>query len=87
MEDLLLQFAGEQVLMLAVGLWIVGFVLAKVPNIPNWIIPICLLILGIAGGLFSFTLDINGALQGVFACGVAVLADQLYKQAKYREEN
>lgn len=82
MELDLMKFIGEQALVLVPVLWVIGSILKGIPNIPDWLIPIALLILGIAGGLFVVGFNVAGVLQGILVAGAAVGLHQTVKQAK-----
>jgi hypothetical protein len=67
------------------SLYIVGTILKESDFIKDKYIPLVLLALGILISLFSVSFDIDGAIQGVFATGSAVLVDQVKKQTNKEE--
>ena len=85
MEDMLLQFAQEGTILLAVCLWLVGVFLKKTPRVPDWLIPWLLLVIGVTGAVALQGPGMANVLQGILAAGLAVFADQLFKQTKNRE--
>lgn len=69
------------VLPLAIALYVIGVFLKATPKVPDWLIPWMLLLLGVIGAILLLGLSVSSVIQGVIACGVAVLGNQLYKQA------
>ncbi len=67
-------------------LYILGVLFKKIPNIPDWVIPFALLIIGIPAAMALAGWTIEGAMQGVLITGVTVLSNQLYKQAVIKRE-
>ena len=61
-------------------LYLIGLFLKKIPGMPDWLIPIMLLTLGIVGAMAFFGWTINSVIQGVLVSGVTVFANQVYKQ-------
>lgn len=74
------KYVRAQILPLACALYVLGCILKKTPFIPDWLIPWILLGLGCLGALCLEGLHIDSVLQGVLACGIAVLSNQLYLQ-------
>ena len=73
----------DQMLMpLALALYVIGVFLKATPHVPDWSIPWALLALAIFGANMLMGWSIPATLQAIFACGVAVLGDQLYTQAQ-----
>lgn len=66
-------------------LYVIGMILKKIPNIPDWVIPFGLLIIAIPVALALSGWALQGALQGVLVTGATVLINQGYKQIKYRD--
>jgi len=62
------------------ALYIIGLIIKKTPKIPDWIIPIILLALGIVGGGVIVGWTASGIIQGALAAGLTVYGNQLYKQ-------
>ncbi len=61
-------------------LYIIGLVIKKIPGIPDWIIPLALLAIGVIFAMASIGWTIQGAIQGILVAGAAVFGNQLYKQ-------
>jgi len=65
-------------------LYVVGYLIKKIPNVKDWVIPFGLLIIAIPLAMALSGWDIYGLIQGVLVTGVTVFANQLYKQGKER---
>lgn len=78
-----MKFLVEQGVIIAAGLYVFGVFLKKAPFMPDWLIPFILTVLGVAAAGFSMEggFTVNNILQGIFAAGAAVLANQMHKQA------
>lgn len=83
----LIQFLSENMYVAAVALYIIGVIIKKIPQIPDWVIPFVLCALGILAGVLLIGVPagnvdgyVNGSIQGVLAAGAAVLINQGYKQ-------
>lgn len=61
-------------------LYIIGLFLKKIPKIPDWLIPIVLLCLGIILAMAVIGWTVEGAIQGILVAGTAVFANQIWKQ-------
>lgn len=72
----------EALLPLAAALYIVGVFLKATPRIADWCIPWILLAIAMLAANVLLGWSVPAAIQGALACGIAVLGDQLYKQAK-----
>jgi hypothetical protein len=70
------------ILPLAVALYVVGVFLKSTPKVKDWVIPWILLALSIIASDLLLGFSISSVIQGILACGVAVLGNQLYKQAQ-----
>ena len=70
------------ILPLAVALYVVGVFLKSTPKVKDWVIPWILLVLSIIAANLLLGFGISSVIQGILACGVAVLGNQLYKQAQ-----
>jgi hypothetical protein len=77
----ILKYIVEKALILVPALWIIGYIIKKIPNCPDWIIPFILLPLGVVGAMAILGFTVDSAIQGVLVTGVAVLTHQLIKQA------
>ncbi|MDN9637810.1 holin [Clostridioides difficile] len=80
--DNLISFIPEQLLLLVVALSIIGKGCKKYKQLDNKYIPIILLVLGIGFSIWMLGLSPNAVLQGVICWGVAIGANQVYKQLK-----
>ncbi len=81
----ILKYIVDKAFVLIPCLWIIGFIIKKIPKCPDWIIPFVLLVLGIAGALAIIGLTAEAVIQGVLVTGVAVLTHQLIKQATKKD--
>jgi hypothetical protein len=70
------------VLPLAIALYVIGVFLKKIPKVRDWFIPWILLALSIVAANFLLGCNVSSAIQGILACGIAVLGNQLYKQTQ-----
>ncbi len=75
-----LSYIAEGVYYLIPALYIVGLFMKKIPNIPDWIIPFTLLILGVIAAMWILGWNIDSAIQGILVAGVTVYVNQAYKQ-------
>lgn len=77
-----MNYLTQSGLLIATGLFVIGIFLKQTSFIPNWLIPIILLILGVLAAVFSMDngFTVTNILQGVFATGAAVLVNQIGKQ-------
>lgn len=65
---------------LAIALYIIGIILKRTPFIKDWLIPWLLLFIGCISAALIMGFSIDSIIQGILACGAAVLSNQLYKQ-------
>lgn len=79
-------FITEKAYVLVPVLYVIGMVIKKIPNIPNWLIPIALLIIAVPLAMALAGWNIEGAIQGILVAGVTVFANQLYKQTYVKTE-
>jgi hypothetical protein len=70
----------EKAYVLIPALYLLGLFMKKVPKIPDWVIPLALLGLGILGAVLLVGFTIDGVIQGVLVAGVTVFVNQAYKQ-------
>lgn len=71
MEELIEIFLSTQFILVAAACGILGEVVKKIPNVPNWIIPIVNLVFAVACMLFLMGLDASSVLYGFLAASVA----------------
>ena len=76
----IVNFIIEKALVLIPVLIVLGKVIKDIPDIPNWVIPVVLLVPGVIGGMALAGWTVEGAIQGVLVSGAAVYGNQLYKQ-------
>ena len=82
MEIDLIQYLTTEALILVPFLYVVGAIAKKSTVIRDNAIPAILVVLGGISGVMLLGLSFNSVVQGVLASGVAVLSNQLYKQAR-----
>ena len=70
----------DKALILIPALIIVGQIIKNIPNIPNWIIPLALLVPGVLGTMALAGWNVPGAVQGILVTGAAVYGNQIWKQ-------
>lgn len=94
MENII-DFVPENMMIVVIGLWIIGYCLKKTPKVEDWSIPWILIVVGV---IFSIGLNIldkditsnllvTATLQGICCAGVAVLGNQLKKQTEKEMES
>ena len=83
MENLI-NFVPEQLLILVAALNVLGVFLKNTPSIRDWSIPYILLLVGVVASTFLVGFNATAILQGIVCTGVAVLANQLFKQTSTR---
>ncbi|WP_338631128.1 phage holin family protein [Clostridium baratii] len=94
MENII-NFIPENMLIVVIGLWIIGYCLKKTHKVEDWSIPWVLILIGM---IFSIGLNIidnditsnllvTATLQGICCAGVAVLGNQLKKQTEKEMES
>ena len=74
-------------LVLIPALYVVGAIIKRIPNAPDWIIPFVLLALGITGAVGIMGMTADAVMQGVLVTGAAVLVNQGIKQVVKRMED
>ncbi|HDO9123468.1 TPA: phage holin family protein [Clostridioides difficile] len=80
--DNLISFIPEQLILLVVALNVLGFGLKKYKQLDNKYIPIILLVLGSGFSIWMLGFNLSSILQGILCWGVAIGANQVYKQLK-----
>ncbi|EOY7170183.1 TPA: phage holin family protein [Clostridioides difficile] len=80
--DNLISFIPEQLLILVAALSIIGKGCKKYKQLDNKYIPIILLVLGIGFSIWMLGFNPSSILQGILCWGVAIGANQVYKQLK-----
>lgn len=80
-----IKYITEQALILVPALYVIGMIL-KNSQVPDKLIPIILLILGIGGSLgINHGFSIDAVIQGILVTGATVFTNQLFKQATKEE--
>ncbi|HBE9251131.1 TPA: phage holin family protein [Clostridioides difficile] len=80
--DNLISFIPEQLLILVAALSIIGKGCKKYKQLDNKYIPVVLLALGIGFSVWMLGFNPSSILQGILCWGVAIGANQVYKQLK-----
>lgn len=83
--ELILKYIVDKAFILVPVLWFLGYIIKKIPNVPDWSIPFILLALGIPGamcvvGFNDVQSGVVAASQGVLVVAAAVFGHQLKKQ-------
>lgn len=76
-----------EILPLAMALYIIGVLLKRIPQIMDWLIPWILLVLSCVASVMTLGCTLDAVIQGVLACGTAVLSNQLYKQTAQKSKS
>lgn len=83
MEDLAKYIIDDMLILIPV-LYVIGVFIKAIPSIPDWLIPVIILVVGIMAALFMGGFNVNSVIQGVLVSGTTVFANQLYKQSTER---
>lgn len=70
----------EKALILIPALLVLGQIIKNIPEVPNWVIPLVLLVPGVLGTMAIVGWTVEGAVQGVLVTGAAVYGNQIWKQ-------
>lgn len=91
-----LEFIPKELLIMVAVVYALGMFLKKIPNMPDWMIPIVLLVLSIAltivysaislGEGFCQVAIVNGLIYGILVASVAVFTNQVIKQVMSKDE-
>lgn len=73
-------YIKPEVYILIPALYVVGLFIKKIPKVPDWIIPIALLILSVIAAPLIVGFTVYGFIQGVLCAGAAVFGNQIFKQ-------
>jgi hypothetical protein len=76
----ILAYIVDGALILIPVLLIIGQIIKSIPGIPNWLIPLVLLVPGVIGAGFLGGWTAQSVIQGVLVTGAAVYGNQIYKQ-------
>lgn len=74
----------ESLVLVVPALLIIGFALKQTPKIPDWLIVWLLPVLGMVAGIFGIGATLEGVVNGLIAGGLALAANQVYKQSVKR---
>ena len=77
-----LGYIVEKALIMIPALLVIGQVIKGIPNIPDWTIPLVLLVPGVLGTMAMAGWTVDGAIQGILVTGVAVYGNQIWKQVQ-----
>lgn len=83
--DELVKFIPEQLFILVAALNILGMFMKSNDKIKDHLIPWILLVVGIVFSVLIDDLNATSVLQGIICTGVAVLGNQLVKQAQKKD--
>ena len=75
----------DKAIILIPALIIIGQLIKNIPDIPDWIIPLALLVPGVLGTMALAGWDVAGAVQGILVTGAAVYGNQVWKQVTNKE--
>jgi hypothetical protein len=75
-----MNYIVDNALVLIPALIIIGQIIKNIPSVPNWMIPLALLVPGVIGTMAIVGWDVPGAVQGILVTGAAVYGNQLWKQ-------
>lgn len=88
--EMVLGFINADLVIIVIGLYCIGLFLKEFKFVPDYLIPVMLLILGIAGGVlysgfvlglgFTSATIVVAIIQGVLCASVAVYGHQFFKQ-------
>ena len=84
MENLI-NYVMDNALILIPVIYVLGMMLKGTEKVPDKYIPIILLPIGIILAMLIVGFTVNGFIQGILVTGVAVYANQLFKQALKEE--
>jgi len=95
MEFNLIELIQAELLILIAVVYVLGLFLKKIPNIPDWTIPVILLFaaivltvvykaIALAEGFTAVTF-VNSVIYGILIAGICVFGNQIFKQTVKRE--
>lgn len=73
-----------EVLIIIVALYIIGMVFKRIPSCPDWLIPVLVILLGIALTTATLGYTATNVTWGIVAGGLSVGGNQVFKQIKYK---
>lgn len=81
--DFISYIVNEGLILIPV-LYFIGAVIKETPNVPDWLIPYILGVLGIIGAISIMGLHTNSIIQGILIAGAAVYTNQTIKQIQLK---
>jgi hypothetical protein len=75
-------FIPEQLMIIVVTLYALGFACKSIPKLDDRYIPIILLAIGIVFSVCLVGSNVTSVMQGILCWGVAIGVNQTYKQIK-----
>ena len=78
----IMSFIPEQLMIIVVTLYVLGFACKSIPILDNKYIPIILLLLGIVFSVCLVGFNVTSIMQGILCWGVSIGVNQTYKQFK-----
>lgn len=96
MDINIIELIQADLVILIAAVYVLGLFLKKLPNIPDWTIPVILLFTSITltiiykaialGEGFGAITFVNSFIYGVLIAGICVFGDQLIKQTTVKRE-
>lgn len=77
----IMQFITGSGLLVMAAAYVLCAVIKKIPNVPDWIIPICAVVLGMALGAAIIGVNAESIVKGGLAGWAATGLNQTFKQA------
>lgn len=84
--ELLKEYLLDEALVVIPVLLILGAFIKNTPRLYDWIIPYVLLVIGVAFTVALIGFNVDAVIQGVLVAGAAVFGNELFKQAKERDD-
>nr|MDD6336103.1 phage holin family protein [bacterium] len=79
-------YLSAEGLVLLPALWILGMLLKRTLRMPDWLIPWCLVLVGIIGMTIQTGFGVHAFVQGTIAGAAAVGVHQLYRQTSSKRD-
>lgn len=74
----------QSLILVVPALLIIGYAMKQTPNFPDWMIVWALPVLGLLAGVVSIGFNVEGVSNGLIAGGLAITANQMFKQTRDR---
>ena len=78
----IMSFIPEQLMIIVVTLYVLGFACKSIPKLDDRYIPIILLATGIIFSVCLVGFNVTSVMQGILCWGVSIGVNQTYKQLK-----